>query len=74
MSEWLVALVSSRARYGKWPQRRLRGGGELIVERVVARVATAGPANYPILSKTNYHQWALLMRIKLKALWVVGGG
>jgi hypothetical protein len=33
----------------------------------------AGPTNYPILSKMNYNQWALLMHIKLEArgLWAV---
>jgi hypothetical protein len=37
---------------------------------VVAKVASVGPANYPI-TKTNYNQWALLMRIKLevRGLW-----
>jgi hypothetical protein len=32
---------------------------------------SAGPANYPTLTKTNYNQWALLMKIKLEArgLW-----
>jgi hypothetical protein len=28
---------------------------------------TARPTNYPILSKTNYNQWALFM-------WAVGDG
>jgi hypothetical protein len=37
----------------------------------VEKILTAGPANYPLLTKTNYNQWALLMRIKLEArgLW-----
>jgi hypothetical protein len=32
-----------------------------------------GPVNYPILTKSNYNQWSLLMKIKLKAhgLWGV---
>jgi hypothetical protein len=39
---------------------------------VVEKVAPAGPANYPILTKTNYNEWLLLMKIKLEArsLWV----
>jgi hypothetical protein len=38
---------------------------------VVEKVALAGPANYPILTKPNYNQWSLLMRIKMEArgLW-----
>jgi hypothetical protein len=53
------------------PSRRPRGGrggGErLVVERVVEKVASAGLANYPLLTKTNYNDWALLMKIKLEA-------
>jgi transposase InsO family protein len=67
-----VTPESSRPpRRGRSPQRRASRGGQLVVERVVEKVASAGPANYPILTKTNYNQWALLMRIKLEArgLW-----
>jgi hypothetical protein len=39
----------------------------LVVERVVEKVASAGLANYPLLTKTNYNDWALLMKIKLEA-------
>jgi hypothetical protein len=30
-----------------------------------------GPVNYPILTKMNYNEWSLLMKIKLEArsLW-----
>jgi hypothetical protein len=40
---------------------------------VVEKVVSAGPTNYPLLSKTNYNDWALLMKIKLEArlLWAV---
>jgi hypothetical protein len=36
-------------------------------------VASAGPTNYSLLTKTNYNDWALLMRIKLdvRLLWAV---
>jgi hypothetical protein len=36
-------------------------------------VASAGSVNYPLLVKTNYNDWALLMKIKLEArlLWAV---
>jgi hypothetical protein len=62
-----VTAESSRPRRGRSPQRRALGGGQLIVERVVEKVASVGLANYPLLTKTNYNQWALLMRIKLEA-------
>jgi hypothetical protein len=34
---------------------------------------SVGPANYPNLTKSNFNQWALLMRIKMEAcgLWAV---
>jgi hypothetical protein len=37
-----------------------------VVER-----STGGPTNYPTLTKTNYNDWALLMKIKLQSrnLW-----
>jgi hypothetical protein len=54
------------------PQRSGAGGpdGQVIVERVVEKVS-AGPANYPLLTKSNYNQSSLLMKIKLEArgLW-----
>lgn len=47
------------------------GGSDrgLVIHRVVKE--GGGPANYPLLSKTNYNDWALLMKIKLQArcLW-----
>jgi hypothetical protein len=66
-----VTPVSLRPRRGRVPQRRAQPSAQLVVERVVERVASAGPTNYPILTKSNYNQWALLMRIKLEArgLW-----
>jgi hypothetical protein len=35
-------------------------------KRVVEKAST-GMANYPMLTKMNYNQWALLMKIKLEA-------
>jgi hypothetical protein len=49
------------------------GGGErFLVEQVVEKMALAGLVNYPPLTKINYNDWALLMKIKLQArlLWV----
>jgi hypothetical protein len=38
------------------PQRRAAGGGgQLVIERVVEKVTSAGPTNYPLLTKTNYN-------------------
>jgi hypothetical protein len=53
------------------PRRSLHR--DVVVERVVEKVASASPANYPLLTKSNYNQWALLMRIKMEArgLWEV---
>ncbi|KAG8070343.1 hypothetical protein GUJ93_ZPchr0006g45518 [Zizania palustris] len=41
----------------------------MIIERVVDRSTPAG--NFPILTKSNYHDWAALMRVMLQArgLW-----
>jgi hypothetical protein len=62
---------------GRSPPRRPRGGHSVgdcvVVDRVVEKVASTGPVSYPLLMKTNYNDWALLMKIKLEArlLWVV---
>jgi hypothetical protein len=52
-------------------QGRSPPGEQLVVKQVVVKVTPAGPANYPILTKSNYNQWSLLMKIKLEArdLW-----
>jgi hypothetical protein len=51
---------------------------ERVIERMVEKVTPTGLVNYPILSKTNYNEWSLLMNIKMEArsLWnaVVKGG
>jgi uncharacterized membrane protein YgcG len=56
----------------RWVECHGRSGchtSEIIVERVVERVAPAG--NFPVLTKTNYYDWAALMRVMLQArgLW-----
>jgi hypothetical protein len=71
-SRSLTPVGSRSPRHGRSPPRRRHGGGgQLVVERVVEKVASAGPANYLILMKTNYNQWTLLMKIKMEAreLW-----
>jgi uncharacterized membrane protein YgcG len=78
---WSVMADGSRSpssgeRRGHSRSRRPRGervGDERVIERVVEKVAPVGPANYPILTKMNYNECSLLMKIKLEArsLWVV---
>jgi hypothetical protein len=43
------------------------GGEQVVVEQVVGKVTSVGPASYPILTKSNYNQLSLLMKIKLEA-------
>jgi hypothetical protein len=47
-----------------------KGNGDVMVQRIVHEVG--GGTAFPVLTKTNYSDWALLMRVKLKAwgLWV----
>jgi hypothetical protein len=48
--------------------QRAGGGGDSssgsAVQRVIREV---GGSSYPTLTKTNYSDWALLMKVKLKA-------
>jgi transposase InsO family protein len=57
-------------RRGCSPPRRPRTR-EVVVERVVERVVAPGTTTYPTLTKTNYNDWALLMKVKMQArgLW-----
>jgi len=52
------------------PRRGRRGRGEVIVERVV-KEQTSGAIQYPMLTRSNYQEWALLMKVNLQAagLW-----
>jgi hypothetical protein len=47
-----------------------RGGGEMVIRERVVREST-GSAQYPILTRSNYAEWATVMRIQLQAahLW-----
>jgi hypothetical protein len=52
-------------------------GGSGMVQRVIREVG--GGSNYPTLTKMNYPDWALLMKVKLRvrSLWSAvdkGGG
>jgi hypothetical protein len=44
---------------------------EVVIQRVICEVG--GRSSYPALTKTNYSDWALLMKVKLKArtLWSI---
>jgi hypothetical protein len=63
----------------RWAERRGRSErrtSEIVVERVVERVTSERVAlagNFPVLTKTNYYDWAALMRVMLQArgLWDV---
>jgi hypothetical protein len=37
----------------------------VVIQRVIREVG--GGSSYPALTKTNYSNWALLMKVKLKA-------
>jgi hypothetical protein len=51
----------------RWAERRGRSKrrtSQIVVERVVERVAPAG--NFSVLMKTNYYDWVALMRVMLQ--------
>jgi len=53
-------------------RRRDGGGGDIVVRETVAREGGGGSSTtWPILTKSNYTEWAILMRVKLRAagLW-----
>jgi hypothetical protein len=58
----------SPPRWAGWRGRSERQP-EVVVERIIERAAPVG--NFPVLTKTNYYDWAALMRVMLQArgLW-----
>jgi hypothetical protein len=56
---------------GKTPPRSGENNGSGGSGQRVVREISVGPANWPLLTKTNYTEWALIMKIKLQArnLW-----
>jgi len=44
-------------------RRESRRPREVVVERVIRETGSSG--NWPQLTKTNYNEWALLMKLKL---------
>jgi hypothetical protein len=75
--EAMSSLPSERSlspiRHGRSPPRWARwrgsehGHGEVIVERVVEKQVVAVAGKFPILTKTNYYNWAALMHMMLQA-------
>uniref|UniRef100_A0ACD5XRG8 Uncharacterized protein n=1 Tax=Avena sativa TaxID=4498 RepID=A0ACD5XRG8_AVESA len=61
---------SPAPRRGRNPPRR--GGGELVIRERVVR-ESSGNATYPTLTRSNYAEWAMVMRVQLQAarLWDV---
>ncbi|XP_062179504.1 uncharacterized protein LOC133884164 [Phragmites australis] len=57
-----------RVLHSPAPRRGRQRGGEVIIERVKE---TGGSVQYPTLTRTNYQDWSLLMRVNLQAqgLW-----
>jgi hypothetical protein len=67
-------LSRSPPRWAKRRGRSERRTSEIVVERVVERVVlerVAPTGNFPVLTKTNYYDWAALMHVMLQArgLW-----
>jgi hypothetical protein len=55
----------SPPRWALWRGRSEHGRGEVIIEQVVEKQVVAAAGNFPILTKTNYYDWAALMRVML---------
>ena len=58
-----------RVSHSPAPRRGRHRGGEVVIERVVKEAS--GSVQYPMLTRTNYQEWSLLMRVNLQAqgLW-----
>jgi hypothetical protein len=65
------SLPSSGSVVGKMPLGSGGNNGSGGSSQRVVREIGVGPANWPLLTKTNYTEWALIMKIKLQArnLW-----
>jgi hypothetical protein len=68
----LIRHSRSPLRWAQWRGRSERGRGEVIVERIIEKQVIVAAGNFPILTKTNYYDWAALMRVMLHArgLWI----
>jgi hypothetical protein len=65
------SLPSSGSAAGKTPPGSGGNNGSDGSGQRVVREIDVGPANWSLLTKTNYTEWALIMKIKLRAryLW-----
>jgi hypothetical protein len=65
------SLPSSGSAAGKTPPGSGGNNGSVGSGQRVVREIGVGPANWPLLTKTNYTEWALIMKIKLQVrnLW-----
>jgi len=63
----MASLERGRGR-GRSPERRGRGQTTYVVQKTLRDV---GGAQYPMLTRTNYAEWVVLMKVMLKArcLW-----
>jgi hypothetical protein len=65
------SLPSSGSAAGKTPPGLGGNNGSGGSGQRVVREIGIGPANWPLLTKMNYTEWTLIMKIKLQArnLW-----
>jgi hypothetical protein len=62
----LSGSMTGKTPLGSGGSNSNNGSGQRVVREI-----GVGPANWPLLTKTNYTEWALIMEIKLQArnLW-----
>jgi hypothetical protein len=67
----ILSIPPSGSAAAKTPPRSGGNNGSGGSGQRVVREIGVGPANWPLLTKTNYTEWALIMKIKLQArnLW-----
>jgi hypothetical protein len=65
------SLPSSGSAAGKTPPGSGGNNGSGSSGQRVVREIGVGPANWPLLTKMNYTEWVLIMKIKLQVrnLW-----
>jgi hypothetical protein len=70
MTDSSLITPSGSATGKTLPRSGGNNGSDGSAQRVVREIGV-GPANWPLLTKTNYTEWALIMKIKLQArnLW-----
>jgi hypothetical protein len=61
------SLPSSGSAAGKTPPGSGGNNGSGGSDQRVVKQIGVGPANWPLLTKMNYTEWTLIMKIKLQA-------